>query len=412
MLVKIVLKKHLKRFMDRKIKVLFTGGSHAEIPMIEEAKKSGFYVLTLGSNRDGLGHKLADKYIYGDFSDKEFVYHTAKENDVDAIISGCNDFAYISTAYACEKLGLKGHDSYEIAKLIHHKDSFREMTRKLGIKTPKNYRCFNEEELRQIIEEISFPIIVKPIDLTGGKGVKTCFSKEEALNAFNEALNKTREDHVIIEEYILGSNHGASFILKDQKVLYKVFDNEQYYKNKYLVSGASMPGNVSKEAKEQLVKDIEKIANHLELVDGLFHFQFIVEEKTGYPIIIDPCRRSPGDLYVLLAKYASRVDYPKEILNAEMGIEINENYNIESNNVIRECIMSDRKGVVKAIDIDNYIENHTLYKMIWGKEKDVIDDELKYKAGIIISSFEDNSEMNEIANNWYNYVRIEMDEKI
>ena len=74
--------------------------------------------------------------------------------------------------------------------------------------------------------------------------------------------------------------------------------------------------------------------------------------------------------------------------------------------------MSNRKGVVKTIDIDDYIENHTLYKMIWGKEKDIIEDELKYKAGIIISSFENVSEMNEIANNWYNYVRIEMDEEI
>lgn len=398
--------------MDKIKKVLITNGSHAEIPIIEEAKKSGFYVITIGTNKDGLGHKIADEYIYGDFSDKESVYKIAKENDVDAIISGCNDFAYISTAYACEKLGLKGHDSYEIARLIHHKDSFRDLTYKLNIRTPKHYKCFNKNELQIIIEEIGFPLLIKPIDLTGGKGVKVCHTKNEALNAFDDAIQKTRENHIIIEEYIVGSNHGASFILKQQKVFYKVFDNEQYYKNKYMVSGASMPGTINDVQKKQLESDVEKIAEYLNLVDGLFHFQFIIENKTGHPIIIDPCRRSPGDLYVLLAKFSSGVNYPKEIMNAEMGKEIDESYKIENNNIIRECIMSDKKGIVSNIEIDNYIKEHIMYKLIWGNKGDVIENELKYKAGIILASFDSAEEMNEIVNNWYNYVKIEMEEKI
>lgn len=391
-------------------KILFTGGSHAELPMIEEAKKANWYVITTGTNKDGLGHKLADEYIYGDFSDKEFVYNLAKEKKVDAIFSGCNDFAYISTAYACDKLNIKGHDSYEVAKIIHHKDSFRELTNSLNIRTPKNYQCFNINELNKILDEIGCPIVVKPVDLTGGKGVKICNSKEEAITAFNNAMKATRENHVVIEEYIVGTNHGASFLLKDQKVIYKVFDNEQYYLNKYLVAGASMPGDISNDAKNVLISDVEKIAEKLNLVDGLFHFQFILEDKSGYPIIIDPCRRSPGDLYVLLAKYASGVDYPKEILNAETNNSINTNYIQKNNNVARECLMASKKGIVKSINISDIVKEHTIYEMIWGNKGDVVEDELKYKVGIILTKFDTADEMNKVANNWYNYVGIETED--
>ena len=180
-------------------KVLFGGGSHAEIPMIEEAKKAGWYVITTGNNRDGLGHKYADEYIPGDFSDKEFITDLASKKKVDAIVSGTNDFSYISTAYACEKLGLKGHDSYEKSLIIHHKDKFRKLTRSLGIKTPFMYECYDLAELDEIIDKISYPVLVKPVDLTGGKGVKVCNNETDVKLYAKEAFELTRQDHIIIE---------------------------------------------------------------------------------------------------------------------------------------------------------------------------------------------------------------------
>ena len=236
-------------------KVLFGSGSHAELPMIQEAKKAGWYVITTGTNKDGIGHGFADEYVYGDFSDKDFILNLAKEKQVDAIVSGCNDFSYIATAYACEKLGLKGHDSYETSKIIHHKDEFRKMTRKLGIRTPLVFECKDIDDLSEILKDIKYPVLVKPVDLTGGKGVKVCGSFEEIIAAAVEAFRLTREDHIIIEEYVFGTNHGASFILKDQHVIYGIFDDEQYGLNKYLVLGACSPSaDTKEETKKQLIR--------------------------------------------------------------------------------------------------------------------------------------------------------------
>lgn len=391
-------------------KVLFGNGSHAELPMIQKAKEAGYYVITTGADPEGLGHPYADEYVYGDFSDKEFVYNLAKEKKIDGLVSGCNDFSYIATAYAAEKLGLKGHNSYENAMIVHQKDRFRKMCRDIGIIAPQIEEVYDPEEIDEIFEKVSFPVLVKPVDLTGGKGVKVCNSVEEVKNAAAEAFKLTRQDHIIIEEYIYGSNHGASFILKNHKVLCGIFDDEQYGLNKYLVLGACSPSrDVDEKTKKQLIKDVEKISEHLDLVDGLFHTQFILD-KNNFPVIIDPCLRAPGDLYVLLSKYVTGVDYPEEILKSELGKEINDGYVVEDNIVARECIMADRTGIVDHIEITDEVRKHIFHEMIWAKKGDVVDNIMKYKAGILIMKFDTVEEMHYVLDNYSSLVKIVFEE--
>lgn len=387
--------------------LLITGGSHAEIPLIRSAKELGWYVISTGTNPDGLGHKDVDEYVYGDFSNKEFIYNLAVEKKVDAIISGCNDFAYLSTAYACEKLNLPGHDSYGTSLIIHHKDKFRQLVQSLRIKTPKNCRCSNFSELNSMVKDFLFPVLVKPVDLTGGKGVRVCNSEADVFVAFEDSMKVSRESYVIIEEYVTGTNHGASVLLKNQKVVFSVFDDEQYYENKYLVQGASMPSNVvSQAAMFTLINDIEKIARELQLVDGLFHVQFIVDNE-GYPVMIDPCRRAPGDLYILLAKMTTGIDYPKEIVKAESGIPLLDSYPMEHNFIARECIMADRNGVIKNIYISKEMEQYIIYKMIFGRKGDKISDFMKYKAGILLMRFPDFFTMQSVLAHFHTEVFLE-----
>ena len=389
-------------------KVLFTGGSHSEVPMIEAAKNMGWYVITTGNDEGSQGHETADKYVKGDFSDKEFVCRLAKEEGVSAIVSGCNDFAYLSAAYACEKLGLPGHDSFETARTIHIKSEFREMVSSLGIKNPAIRICHDREECKRAIVEIGFPLLVKPVDLTGGKGVKKCIEVNETLDAFDEAMELTRENYVILEQFISGENHGISTLIKDGKVVFHIIDNEQYGLNKYLVLGACSPSDIPQHAEFTLIRDIEKIAKHCKLKDGLFHVQFILDE-TGYPIMIDPCRRAPGDLYVLLAKYVTGVDYPAEIVKAECGETVPDDYVTEHNFVARECIMTSRKGIIRDVHIEDELKNRMVYSLLKPSKGVEIEKPLLHKAGILIMQFESYEEMMSVLDRYQELAWIELE---
>lgn len=392
----------LTLYMSKRL--LLLGGSHAEIPLIQAAQSLGYFVITTGNARSGLGHAYADKNFFADFSDKQAMLELAKAEKVDAVCSGCNDFALLSTVYVCEKLGLPGHDCYETSLQIHHKDKYRALAEKLGIPTPRaiSVRAKGQDclpEFKNLLDKgiLRYPIIVKPVDLTGGKGVHRADNAVDAVAAYVDAAARTREDHVVVEEFVTGSNHGFSCFLIDGKVAFYFADNEQYYLNRYLVSGANTPSTTSQRGLDLLKEYSERIASELKLVDGILHIQYI-ERDDGVPIIIEICRRPPGDLYIKFVKYATGVDYPKMLIAAEcgMGTERHSEQSEESRRVkpfLRHCVMTNRRGVVDDVEFAPEIQNNIVEKFLWFKKGEIVDDPLLYKAGIVFMQFESVEEM-------------------
>lgn len=390
-------------------KLLLLGGSHAEIPLILAAKELGYYVITTGNDQKGLGHSYADKNIFADFSDKNAMLTLASTEKIDAICSGCNDFALLSTAYVAEKLSLPGHDSYEIAKQIHHKDKYRKLAESLEIPTPKSIRISTIEELEKNITSLQFPIIIKPVDLTGGKGIQKADSIEEAKNAFSIAMKKTRENYCIAEEFIEGSRHGFSCYICKERVVFYFADNEQYFLNQYLVSGANTPSSSSRATLEMLKEYSERIAKKLHLVDGILHIQYI-EKDNGIPFIIEVCRRSPGDLYIKLVQYATGINYSKFIVMAETGMDVSAILDAPTQGFwLRHCIMASRTGIIQQVSFAKEIQDKVIEKFLWYKPGENVPDLLHYKAGIVFLKFQSEKEMAFYTEKISEYIKIEFE---
>lgn len=378
-------------------KLLLLGGSHAEIPLIKAAQELGWFVITTGNNRDGLGHPYADKTVFADFSNKEAMLELAKAEGVTAVCSGCNDFALLSTVYVCEQLGLPGHDSYATSIEIHHKDKYRALAARLGIPTPQAKVVHNEQEFENAIAALTFPIIVKPVDLTGGKGIHRATNVEEARAAYKDATSRTRQDHIVVEEFIEGTNHGFSAMLVKGKVAFAFADNEQYFINKYLVSGANTPSTTPDSGLAKLRDYSERIARELNLVDGILHIQYI-EKNDGTPFIIEICRRPPGDLYIKFVKYATGIDYPKFIVMAETGEDISSIADAPTQGFwLRHCVMAgnniENNSIVRDVTFAPEIQGNIVEKFLWYKPGEVVTDKLIYKAGIVFFHFDTLSEM-------------------
>lgn len=375
--------------------LLILGGSHAEIPLIQAAKRLDYFVITTGNNINDIGHGYADQYVKADFSNKEEVLELAIGLNVDAICPCANDFAAISCSYVAEKLGLGNFDSYETSMIIHHKDNYRVFTKQNKILSPFAENFTTVDSAIKFFKKFKLPVIIKPVDLSGGKGV----SKVDALNVsdvkllIENAFNTSKAKRIVIEEFIEGTNHGFSAILKNGKIIFNFCDNEHYFINKYLVSGASTTSSISEEIIERLIKESEKIASILNLKDGIFHVQFIL--SSNIPYIIEICRRPPGDLYVDLVKYAIGIDYPKLILQAFVSRYDNSLVipSYSQKFITRHCIMSHKNGVIKKIKINTGIEDKILDKHLWYNQGDLITDFMTYKAGIIFLKYDSEDEL-------------------
>jgi biotin carboxylase len=377
----------------RKPKLLVVGGGHADIPLIQSGQALGFHVISSGNRPHDLGHQFADEVRLEDFSNKDAMLALAKDLQIDAICAGCNDFAALSAAYVAEQLKLPGHDPLEIAELIHHKDLYREFARRNRVPAPQAQGYASLESALSGLENFRYPVIVKPVDLTGGKGIARADTIAAGRKAVERALELSRAKRVVVEEFIEGTRHGISTFVRNGEVVFYFHDDEYYYQNPYLVSAASSPGKLSKDAVAKLIVTIQGLAHQLNLVTGLVHVQFIIIQP-GEPVIIEICRRAPGDLYIRFVQHATGVNYPEFIVRAAAGMDCDSLSQPEKQDLVtRHCIMAESPGQVRDVVIDPSVKGHIFDEMVWWKPGDVIDDVLTHKLGIVFLRFDSLDEM-------------------
>jgi len=391
---------------DKK-KLLIAGGGYADIPLIQAAQALGFYVITSGNRPEDFGHRYADECCLADFSDKEAMLKISKTLDIDAICASCNDFSALSAAYVAEQMGLPGHDTYDTARIIHHKDLYRSFALENGIPSPYAQGFDSVEAALGALKQFKFPVIIKPVDLTGGKGISTVMHVDDARIALETAFIRSRAKRVVVEEFIEGSRHGLSTFIRDGRVVFQFNDNEHYYLNPYLVSAASVPANIAMGVVEKLCKAAEKIVALLQLKTGIFHIQYILQGDK--PVIIEICRRAPGDLYTRFVQHATGVDYPSFIVRASAGMDCSTLTQTDSKGYYtRHCVMASHSGYIKDLVIDQSIQSNIIEKFMWWSPGNRIDDFLTQKLGIVFLRFDSMVEMLKISDKLQNLIRAEM----
>ncbi len=375
-------------------KLLVLNGSHSDIPLILSGKKLGFHVITTGNNPKLIGHSYGDEYHCADFSDKEDILALSHKLKIDAICACANDFGAITASYVAEQLNLPGHDSFENCLTIHHKDKFKAFTLKNGVPTPKAQGFDKIKKALSRIDTFSLPLIVKPVDLTGGKGVTRVFDRKDLETAVKKAFEISPQHRIVIEEFIDGTLHSFSSFLYKQKIQFYFSDNEYSYLNPNLVSTSAAPSVNIREVSRILIDESEKIARLLSLKDGIFHIQYIY--KNGQVNIIEITRRCSGDLYPYPVNNATGLNWEDWIVKSSVGMDCSDFPEAQQKGFYgRHCIMASENGVVEHVVIDNAIKENICGELIWWKQGDKITNYLVDKLGVVFLKFDSKTEMHQ-----------------
>lgn len=388
-------------------KMLIPNGSFHDIPLIKEAKKMGYYVITSGAAPELIGHQYADKYVYGDFSDKEQMLKIAQENCIDAICSNCNDFGYLSACYVAEKIGLPGHESYENAVILHHKNKFKELSKRLNLSSPLAVSFDNLETAIKSLANAKYPIIVKPTDLGAGQGIKRADTKMEAEKAIEDAFRKSKSKTIVIEAFIEGTSHSFNAFIVNQKVVSYYSDNEYMKYSKYRVSTSASPATGIEKVEKLLVEQTEVVARELKLTDGLVHSQYIMDED-GRPHILEITRRMSGDWYPYPEMEATGIDWINYIVKGQCGMDCSDFPKDASQKGFtgRHCLNGNRTGIVKEVVIKEDLKKHIYDSVMWMSDRFEIRNIEKDYPGIIFFKFEERAEMLNILDNIDQYIEL------
>ena len=370
--------------MEQK-KILIPGGKTSDWALVNAAHRLGFYVITSGYDKNAPAHKYSDEYVCADYSDKNAMLELAQSKNIDYMCSSANDISMVTTSYVCEKIGLPGHDPYEITLELHHKDRFKKLAQKLNIHVPEGMWFDNESEALNYALSKNYKLIVKPSDLVGGNGVSVASNPDEKKSAISKAFKLSLGKTIVIEKFISGTSHSFSAFIVDGKIAFYYSDNEYSFYKPFYISTSAGPADKIENVKDILISDSEKIAQYLNLVDGRFHVQYILGND-GMPYILEITRRSSGDLYSVPESSSLGINTPDWVMKAECGISCKDYPRgiTQKGFYGRHCIfaLDDRK--VKNIYLDKELEKH-VYKniMLWQQGKSYHDT----CAGLLFLSF-------------------------
>lgn len=349
-------------------KVLVLNGSFCELPIIEECHRQGFYVITTGNMPELMGHQYADEFICVDYSDYDEILRIVKEKNISHILTNANDFGCITAAYVDEQMGWNNHDTFNNAKLLHHKDLFKKYIQEKGYPTPIS-KVFTDknEAIDYVYHDTAFPIIVKANDLTGGKGILKASSCEEAVAAINNAFQKSRSKHILIEPFITGEQQTFVSFLHQKKVIATSSCDSYSYTNPYLIQAETLPAKDIDDIQNQLVSIIEEIATDLNLADGIFAFQYIRNGKKFQ--IIEMMRRPFGNQFLKLVELNSGFPWHRAQVTAETGGDWNflDNLNIGHCKTVycgHYGVMAEKNGKLRDWCMPTIIENHLISQFI------------------------------------------------
>ena len=182
-------------------RILLLGGTPIQIPIIEKAHEMGLYVITCDNKPDNPGHKLADEYHDISITDNEAVLRLAESLHVDAVVNFILEAGVQAAAYVHEKLG-KPTSPYESVHILSNKKLFRTYLKEHGFCTPDLFTCSNKKEAYEKIGTLKYPVVVKPTDLWGSRGVSRVDKPEDFEDALDLAFSNSRGADIIVEKFI------------------------------------------------------------------------------------------------------------------------------------------------------------------------------------------------------------------
>lgn len=259
-------------------KLMLLGGLRYLLPVIEEAHKMGVYVITADYLPDNIAHKYSDEYCNVSIIDKDAVLKKAQELNIDGILSHAVDPGVVTCAYVAQKMGLPFQCSYEAACILQDKHLFRKFLSENGFNCPNAKGYSNADDALKDVDFFNWPVIVKPVDSAGSKGVTKVEDKANLKNAIDYALSCSISKNFIIEDFLdkVGAQSSADIFTIDGKLVYPAYSDQLFdpkAANPYTPAIEIWPATMEQKYQEDLTEQLQRLVTLLGMKSGIYNVE-------------------------------------------------------------------------------------------------------------------------------------------
>ena len=301
-------------------KLLILGAGIYQVPLIKTAKRMGIHTIAASIPGKYPGFDIADEVCYENTVDYEAILRVAREKEVDGIVTAGTDVAVITIGKVCDALGLKGL-SAEAAEIAASKLLMKAAYEEYGVRTARFRKVpFAADNYADLISDLTFPLIFKSVDSSGSRGITRVDDPSEFAAARQSALDNTRSDEFIVEEFIEGEEYGAQAFVKGGQIQFILPHGDYVFKGDTGVPiGHFAPYDLPEETLEDTRLQLEKAIKAMKLDNCAINADFIMKDGKCY--VLEIGGRSGATCLAELVSIYYGFDYYEKIIETALGMD-------------------------------------------------------------------------------------------
>ena len=393
---------------------MLLGGLRYLKPVIDAAHKQGYYVITADYLPNNIAHKWSDEYCNVSIIDKEAVLKEAQRLQIDGIMSFACDPGVVAASYVQNKMGLPSFGPFESVEILQNKDKFRAFLAKNGFNVPQAKGFDSVEAAMEEIYWYPWPVIVKPTDAAGSKGVTRVDKAEDLKPALEYAMEHSISGHIIVEEFIdkQGCSSDTDSFSEDGKLKFVSFCAQRFdaeATNPYTPAAYSWPSTFTKDQEEYLTSEIQRLITLLNLKTCVYNIEVRVAPN-GKPYIMELTPRGGGNRLCEMLRYATGVDMITAITRAMVGDPLlgpieQKPYNGHWAEII---LHADKDGVFDHLEISKDLPAEVVEEDLWVEKGDKVEsfEGANNAIGTLVLKFQTAKELEEAITNQRDWLKV------
>ncbi|OQY38633.1 MAG: hypothetical protein B6229_05385 [Spirochaetaceae bacterium 4572_7] len=335
--------------------ILILGAGMMQIPAIIEAKKMGHFVICVDGNPNAIGKDKCDLFYPIDLKDREALLDMAKafdsKHELNGVFTVGTDFS-TSVAWITEKLNLPGIP-YKVALNATDKVRMRTQFKEHGVPSPSFVEYSDGMDINDIISDLNYPMVIKPVDSMGARGVQLISDISILQEALKLAVSYSRTSRAIIEEYIDGPEFSLDALVVDGEVhVFGFADRTIKFPPYFVEMGHSMPSSATESITDEVIKKFSDGVKALGITYGSAKGDMKYSSK-GAVVGEIAARLSGGYMSGWTYPYSSGINLIKGGIELALGqtLSISPNNTSEESSVERAIISI--PGIVKDVITPN-----------------------------------------------------------
>lgn len=330
---------------DTKKNLAIIGASYFQLPLIEKAKEMGYSTHVFAWASNDIGEKVADYFYPISITEVDAITEKCREIGVCGICSIATDLGNFTVNYVADKLGLSGN-TMECTRKSTNKHLMREAFEKNGDPSPKSIMVDEYTDLYSL--KLVYPVIVKPTDRSGSRGIYKLESVVGLEEAVKSALSEGFEKKVLIEEFAEGTEYSVEAIsFNGHHHILAVTLKYTTGAPHFIETGHIEPAPINVELNKKIAKVVTHALDTLGIKNSASHSEIKIDDDGNIKIIEIGSRMGGDCIGSDLVYYSTGIDYVRAVIQVACG----EEPDLNSNN--RVCKVESRFILTKE-DIDEF----------------------------------------------------------